>query len=106
MKKVIIILSVLGIIALILAIVLLNRNEYLKENKIDVLDATYGCDNNLEKFYEDEKYIYYFPCTKSKSIYLKYPNDNKILVVDALEQDKITIDKLLKLDIEVIKEKK
>lgn len=107
MKNKTVILLLIGTgIALIVGIVLFKINKNQEENKLEIIDATYVCDNVLEKFYEDSKYTYYFPCTKSNSIYLKYPNGNKILVVNALDEEKITIDELLDLGIEVEKKKK
>ena len=110
MKKsnitVIISIIIISTIAIIIGLIVSNKNKELKENQIEIIDATFMCDNNLEKFYEDNKYNYYFPCTKSTSIYIKYPNGNKILVVNALEEEKITIEELIKADLELIKKKK
>ena len=105
-NKTVIFLLLCTIIVLIIGVVLFKVNKDNKNNKIEIIDATYVCDNVLEKFYEDSKYTYYFPCTKSNSIYLKYPNGNKVLVVNALDEEKITIDELLDLGIEVEKKKK
>lgn len=102
-KSIIIILSIAILIILTLSMVLLLKNKELKEKEqIEIIDATYKCDGNYEKFYEDDKKIYSFPCTKSKTIYVKYENGNKLLVIDALEQEKITIDELLDAGLEVI----
>lgn len=107
MKKIaIIILPILAIIALILGLILADKNKELAKNKLQIIDATYRCDNNQEKLYEDDLYIYYFPCTKSTTVYLKYPNGNKILVKTALEEKKVTINELIKIGLNVIKEKK
>ena len=106
-KKSVIKLSILGIIILILAIILLIINKFItnKEN-IQIIDATYSCIQSREKFYEDDKYIYSFPCVKSQSIYVKFENGNKLLVVDALEQEKVTINQLIKAGLEVHKKEK
>lgn len=104
-KKLIIILSVLSIIIIISGIILAKKNNSTI-NKLEIIDATYMCDNYHEKFYEDNEYIYYFPCTKSSSLYIKYQNGNKYLVTSALEEEKVTIDELIKSGLEVIKEKK
>ena len=70
-NKTVIFLLLCTIIVLIIGVVLFKVNKDNKKNKIEIIDATYVCDNVLEKFYEDSKYTYYFPCTKSNSIYLK-----------------------------------
>lgn len=92
---------------LVIAIILLTNNKIIKsKSKIEIFDATHKCVESLEKFYEDDKYIYSFPCVQSKSIYVKFENGNKMLIVDALEEEKITIDKLIKAGLKVHKEKK
>ena len=60
----------------------------------------------LGAFYEDNKYIYYFPCKKSNSVYVKFSNGNKMLVTDALFQDKVTISELISAGLLVKKQKK
>ena len=107
MKKKIITIGciVLGIIAIIIGLLLVEKNHN-NENKIEILDATYACDESLEKFYEDKEYTYYFPCVKSSSIYVKLENENKMLVVDALNEKKVTIDELIDAGLEVVKKEK
>jgi len=107
-KKSIIILTISGVIILILGIILLTTNKIIsnKKNKLQIIDATYTCANTPEKFYEDTKYIYSFPCIKSSSVYVKFENGNKMLVIDALETNKVTIEELLDAGLEVEKEKK
>jgi hypothetical protein len=107
-KKKIIILSVLGLIILIIGIILLITNNIIIKNKsnLTIIDATYTCAKTEEKFYEDDKYIYYYPCVKSNSMYVKFENGNKMLISDALESKKVTINELLDAGLEVIKEKK
>ena len=105
-KKAIIILSVLGVIAIIIGICLLKTNNLLTKSKIEIIDATYICNNLEEKFYEDDEYIYYFPCQQSSSTYVKFPNDNKLLVTQALEEKKVTIDTLIKAGLNVTKKEK
>lgn len=106
-KKSIIILTVLGLIILILAIILLKKNEILKEkSKLQIIDATFSCAQAPEKFYEDDKHIYSFPCVKSNSIFVKFEDGNKMLIVDALESEKVTIDKLIDAGLEVYIENK
>ena len=105
-KKVIIILSVIAVIAIILGIILSIKNNRLSRDKIEIIDATYSCNPALEKFYEDNSYIYYFPCVKSDSIFVKFANGNKMLVVKALDEGKVTIDELINAGLEVTKKEK
>lgn len=106
-KKSIIIISILGLVILVIAIVLLNKNNIIKEkSKLVIIDATYTCTKTPEKFYEDDKYVYSFPCVKSSSMYVKFENGNKMLIVDALSAEKVTIDELLDAGLEVYKTKK
>lgn len=104
-RTIIIALSALGVIAIIISCILLKINKE-QENKIKILDATYTCEQSLEKFYEDQKNIYYFTCVKSNSVYVKFPDGNKKLVVTALEEELVTIDELLEAGLEVYKKEK
>lgn len=106
-KYIIILLSVLGVIFLIIGIILLTNNNIIKsKSKLQIIDATYACAQYKEKFYEDDKYIYSFPCVKSTSVYVKLENGNKMLVIDALESKKVTINELLDAGLEVCKQEK
>ena len=106
-KKYVIILSVLGAVILLTAIILLTQNNILKnKSKLQIIDATYKCTEVKEKFYEDDKYIYSFPCIQSNFVYVKFENGNKMLVVDALTNEKVTIEELIDAGLEVYKEKK
>ena len=107
-KKSIIILTVLGVIILILGIILLKTNNIIlkEKSKIKIIDATFSCAQVKEKFYEDDKKIYMFPCVKSSSIYVKLEDGNKMLIVDALESEKVTIDELIDAGLEVYIENK
>ena len=106
-KKYIIILSVLGLTILITAIILLTKNSILNgKSQLQIIDATYNCAQTVEKIYEDDKYIYSFPCMKSSSVYVKFENGNKMLVIDALESKKVTIDELIDAGLKVYKEEK
>jgi len=105
-RKIIIVLSALGVISVIIGGILLKKNIELEKNQIKILDATYSCNKESEKFYEDNKYIYYFSCKKSNSIYVKFPNGDKKLVVTALEEELVTIDELIKAGLEVHKKEK
>ena len=105
-KKFILTLIIVSIVLIIIAFVLLLKKDLLKEQKIDILDATYSCENIPEKFYEDDKYIYSFPCTKSTSVFVKLEDGSKMLITKALEEEKVTIDELLEAGLEVIKNEK
>ncbi len=105
-KIIIISLSILTVIAIIFGVILLNKNNILAKEKIQIIDATITCPQSLEKFYEDSNYTYYFNCIKSSSVFVKFPNGNKMLVVDALKENKVTIDELINAGLEVYKEKK
>ena len=106
-KKTIIILMSLGVIILVISIILLTKTNIIKsKSNLQIIDATYSCAQFTEKFYEDDKYSYSFPCAKSSSIYVKFKNGNKMLVTDALESKKVTIDELIDAGLEVIKSEK
>ena len=106
-KKPIIILTILGVILLILGIILSNKINIIKEkSKLKIIDATYSCNKIKEKFYENDKYIYSFPCTQSTTIYVKFENGNKMLVTYALEANQVTIEELIDAGLKVDIEKK
>lgn len=107
-KKSIIIISILGVIILIIGIIFLTTNKIIinKKEKYQIIDATYNCVKVPEKFFEDDTYIYFFPCAKSKSIYVKFENGNKMLVVDAIDSQTVTIDDLIDVGLDVIKQEK
>lgn len=105
-KKYIII--ILGVLIFICGLIILIKKENLqnKKNSLQIIDATYSCQSVKEKFYEDNNYVYYFPCVKSKSIYVKFENGSKMLITEALQNNKVTIDELLKNGLDAIKEEK
>ena len=110
MKKketLIITLAVLTVVAIIIGVIFLNKNLKLAHNNIEIIDATYSCNKTKEKIYEDESYIYYLPCQKSNSVFVKFKDTNsKVLLVTALNDGKVTMDELIKAKLEVIKEEK
>lgn len=109
MKKrvIIILLSILTILAIILGVLLSNKNKELKENQIKIMDATVVCKEQKEKFYEDDKFTYSFKCANSSgSIFVKLANGKKMLVVDALEEEEVTIKELIDAGLDVIKTKR
>ena len=102
-----IVLIVLAVGIIIFGMVLYNKNRELEKNKIKIIDATYpACSSSYEKFYEDDIYIYYLTCSKSDSVFVKFPNGNKMLLKNALSEDKVTIEEVINSDLEIYKEKK
>ena len=100
-------LTIIGVVILVVSIILLTKTNIIKKNsKLQIIDATYSCAQVIEKFYEDDKYIYSFSCAKSSSVYVKFENGNKMLVTDALQSKKVTITELISAGLEVIKEEK
>ena len=105
-KRLIIILCSVSVLLIIIGIVILNKNNELSKNKIKILDATYNCANYPEDIYQDDKYIYYFDCAKSGSVYVKLSDGKKMLVTTALEEEKVTIEELIAAGLEVSKKDK
>ncbi|MDD2434789.1 MAG: hypothetical protein PHO63_00880 [Bacilli bacterium] len=81
--------------------VFINHNDTIK-----IIDKTKNCATALEQFYEDEHYIYYFPCIQSQTIYVKIYNNPRILVKDALKDNKIKISELKASGLKFYKEAK
>ena len=90
----------------IIAVFLLIRTDKIKKGSIEILDATYICDNQPEDFYQDETYIYSFPCHKSDSVFVKFNDGNKELLIKALEEKKVTIAELEKAGLEMKRREK
>ena len=109
MKKriVLIVLIALAICIIILGMVLYNKNRELENNRIKIIDATYpACSSSYEKFYEDDIYIYYLTCSKSDSVFVKFPNGNKMLLVNALNEGKVKISEVIDMELDIYKERK
>ena len=105
-KTIIAVLISLAVIALVIGIFLAFKNKELRDNKIEIINASYMCAQVIEKFYEDDNYTYSFPCAMSGSVFVKFPNGNKMLVVKALEEKKVTIDELIDAGLKIYKTKK
>lgn len=106
-KKLVIGFIICGVLLFLCGLLFLfSGGNRLNKSEIEIIDATYMCNNSLEKFYEDDKYTYFFPCVKSSSVYVKFNNGNKILVVDALEEKKVTIDELIDAGLKIYKKEK
>lgn len=69
-----------------------------------IVDETTECDEALEEIYRDDQHIYYLPCIKSSTVFLKYNNGEKTNIKKALDDEKVTIDKLIKEGLKVYKE--
>lgn len=102
-----IILSVIIIISGVIILVLYRKKLYNRNYEeamkyinyeVKIIDDNKDCDNNKEKFYEDEYYIYYFKCIKSDKVYAVINNEEKYLVKDLLNNNQtkyeINIDRL------------
>ncbi len=105
-KKTLFIIAGATVLIIAASIFLLHKNIELKKNRISIIDATYTCNEGYEKIYEDNDYVYSFPCFKSNSVFVKFPDNNKMLVTKALSEEKVTIDELIKAGLDVVKEKK
>ncbi len=104
--KIVILFGVLTFVIVIIAIILIGVNRNLRSKQIQIIDASYMCAESIEKFYEDDKYTYSFPCIKSSSVFVKFPDGKKVLVVKALEEELVTIDELINAGLEVYKVEK
>ena len=58
------------------------------------------------KFFEDEKYEYYYPSQKTKVVMVYFPNGVAMTAEEALKQGKISMDLLDKYEIEYFKQEK
>ena len=64
-----------------------------------IIDNTEVCDQALEKFYEDDKYEYYFPCIKSGNVLIHFGKyfsgeEMQMPVKEALTKKYVTIEQL------------
>lgn len=88
-----------------------NYNELMSKYNytLDISDESGVCAEALEKFYEDDLYIYYFSCIKSDRVYAII-NNEKFLVKDLLNNNEtgynITISSLEDAGLDFIKESK
>ena len=77
-------------------------------SNFEIVDLTktmddWAADTALEKIYEDEQYVYFLPCIKSHYIEVRYFNETKENIIEALENGRITIRDLDKFDIGYLK---
>lgn len=78
---------------------------------IDIKDKTknklnFACAEVLESFYEDEKYIYFWECSKNKYMLVEYENGFEETISNALKYETIKINDLDLYDISYIKQEK
>ena len=78
---------------------------------IDIIDMTkdmkdFNCIGELEEFYEDENFKYYFNCVKSKYIIVKYESGFEDAINNALKYGSIIINDLDDYNIDYIKQEK
>lgn len=78
---------------------------------VDIADNSkyiddFTCDEALEPFYEDEKYVYSYSCIKSSYVVVKYQDRTEETVKESLKKGRITIKDLDRFDIKYIKEEK
>lgn len=64
------------------------------------------CAEALDEFYQDEEYIYYYNCLKSKYIIVEYEDGSEETVKEALKKGNITIQELDNYKISYIKYEK
>ena len=105
-NKSVIVFIVFIIVVTSIGLVFSFMTKNIENNKIQILDATYSCENILEDFYQDDVYIYSFPCPKSNHVYVKFEDGSKMLVINALKENKVTIKELEKAGLEIKKRKK
>lgn len=79
----------------------IDRVEKIVDKTKDKED--FACDEALESFYEDEEYIYYYNCIKSKYIVVQYKSGYEETVENALKNKSITIKDLDDYNINYIK---
>lgn len=87
-----------------------SENNSKVDNIVEIVDKTledgYMCAMAIEKFYEDEKYEYYFNCMKSGSIIVKYDDGQEENIKDALASGNIEISVLKEYNIDYFVERK
>lgn len=89
----------------------MNYSKDFESDILEIVDRTveindFACDTMLEKFYEDDNYIYYFDCVKSNYVVVKFKDNSQMTVEEALKIKKISIKDLDEYKIDYIKESK
>ena len=68
-------------------LVIKRNNDIDNSYSIEFIDESTTCNEEQEKFYESDKYIYYFNCVKSDSVYVKFNGKDKYLLKDILNNN-------------------
>lgn len=88
----------------------LNNSIQKYNYSLKIIDDNKDCDNQLEKFYEDEYYIYYFKCNKSDKVYALINDKEEYLVKDLLNNNPtqyfIDIERLKEAGLEFVQKSK
>lgn len=69
----------------------------------EIIDSTKNCAEALEEIYQDDEYVYYLPCIKSKNITIQFSDGSSYLLSEVLNQNKIGIQELIEKGLEVIR---
>lgn len=85
--------------------------SYSCSNIFEIVDRSleikdFSCAEALEEIYEDSNYIYYLSCLKSDYIEVRYENETKEKLQEALKNSHINIKDLDKFEIDYIKYEK
>ena len=89
-----------------------NLDDWVSKRnyKLEIIDETESCDQQLELFYESELYEYYFECIKSDYVYARINGGEKYLVKELLYNNPtdyvISIDRFERAGLEFIKKEK
>lgn len=89
-----------------------NLDDWVSKRnyKLEIIDETESCDQQLELFYESELYEYYFNCIKSDYVYARINGGEKYLVKELLYNNPtdyvISIDRFERAGLELIKKEK
>ncbi len=80
------------VIGILISTGLFKTLNYFKSKEyvgysIEFIDNTSKCEEGLEKFFEDDKHIYYFNCHKSNNVYVIFNGEEKYLLKDFLNKD-------------------
>ena len=67
-------------------------------NVVDIIDRTKDANTPAEPFWEDDKFVYYFPCAQSESVFALMYDGREVLLIDALTLGYITPDEFDKFD--------
>lgn len=85
-----------------------NSNSMTYNRKVmdikDTSSASETCADSLENFYQDDEYVYSFPCMKSSKVIVYYNDGTQDYVRNALSNKDITISDLDYYQINYVKE--